>query len=328
MAIRTLMGNLVVMLSLSGVSPFVLAEGQQENLITVRAERTVLVDLKQIDQTLFAVGEQGVIMRSVDQGKNWEQLYTPANRALVSIAKVEKQTLLAAGHGSTMLRSTDNGANWQTIEIDDAGGDSFLGLTVLKNGRVLAYGAYGLYCISDDKGLTWTRQSTFSDEFEWHISEIIQAGRVLYLVGEAGTIGTSHDGGETWALQESPYGASLFGIESLGGKTLLIYGMRGNVFRSNDGGHHWKKIEMDGNSGINAGWVGENGQIVLAGNRGLIAVSNDNGHTFTRVELDSASSIGGALYDRDGALIYVGNMAAGRIVQPVLLPHPTVDEAS
>ena len=278
----------------------------------VSPEKSALYDLRRVNGGLLAVGELGLVMRSDDAGRTWTSQYAPTDRTLVSIEAISDKLLLAVGHGGTVVQSKDGGLNWQKIEIEEAGQDSFLGITRLKSGRILAYGAYGMYFMSDDNGVTWSRSSVFNEDFDWHISGIAELGDRLYLTGEAGTLGVSYDQGESWSALESPYEGSFFGVLSLE-DTLLVYGMRGHVYRSTDQGESWSAVPLDTTSALNSGTVTEDGKVVLTGDNGLIAISDNGGLTFDIQSTPTSNPIGKALYASDGALVYIGYMATGRL---------------
>lgn len=279
----------------------------------ISAQRTALFDLVKFNGSLFAVGERGVVMRSDDSGRTWYGRQAPTDRTLVSLVVIDKNTAIAVGHGATIVRTDDGGENWQAVGVEDAGEDSLLGVTLLSDGGVVAYGAYGLYLESADRGRSWARRKVVSEDFEWHISGVREAGGRLYLVGESGTIAVSDDLGDSWTKLASPYEGSFFGLLELEGGALLAYGMRGNVFRSEDMGNTWQPVPFDSKSAINGGTVGSDGRVVLVGNNGLLATSSDGGRHFDLRVMPEGTPLAKAAYAKDGSLVYVGYLAAGRL---------------
>lgn len=279
----------------------------------IRADRTALFDLVRVGSAFYAVGERGVVMRSTDEGRTWHGQQAPTTRTLLSIAVIDPMHGVAVGHGGTIVRTEDGARTFTAIPVEDAGSDSILGVTRLSDGRLVAYGAYGLYLESHDQGLTWKRRQVIDENFEWHIANITEVGHRLYLVGEAGTLAVSDDLGQTWARLESPYDGSFFGLLGLPDGALLAYGMRGNVFRSEDRGASWQQVPLATKSAINGGSIAADGRIVLVGNNGLIAVSKDAGRSFEMGVAPEGTPIARAAYADDGALVYVGYLATGRI---------------
>ncbi len=290
--------------------------------IVIKAKNSALFDLTRFDGKLVAVGERGLVMQSTDEGKTWTGALTPTNRSLNTVLYLGDKIGLAGGHGGTLVRTEDDGATWTQVKIADIGKDSILGLTALSDGRVLAYGSFGMYMESTDKGKTWLRKKVISDTFERHISKVaeIAPGKLL-LVGETGTLASSSDLGATWKELESPYAAtgsdgvkgSLFGVLKLNDGSVMIYGMRGHAYRSTDGAATWTLIPVSATNTFNGATVAADGKIVMAGNNGMIATSTDNGVSLTLQYIKDGRPLGQAMVAKDGAIIYVGYLSTGRI---------------
>lgn len=280
--------------------------------VMIQADKIVLLDFTVVGKTLVAVGERGVVMRSDDAGRTWSGQQAPTTRALTSVAFLDERVGVAVGHGGTLLRTEDGGKAWQPVAFKEIGQDAVLGVTPLRSGVVVAYGAFGMYLVSADQGRTWRRENTVSPEFDRHISKVIETGKALWLVAETGVIARSKDQGRTWEQVRSPYEGSYFGILETRGGALLAFGMRGNVFRSADDGATWAPVPFGSKATLNGGSVGADGRIVLAGNRGLVAVSDDDGKTFLLHKTPEGASVSQARIV-DGALVYTGNAATGRL---------------
>jgi photosystem II stability/assembly factor-like uncharacterized protein len=291
-------------------------------VLGIQAQHSALLDMTRFGDKLVAVGERGLVMQSTDEGKTWTGFLAPTDRTLNSVLYVGNKIGIAVGHGGTLIRSEDDGASWVRIKIDAIGTDSILGLAALSDGRMLAYGAFGMYLESTDKGKTWTRRKIIRDDFERHISKVteIAPGKLL-LVGETGTLALSNDMGATWKELESPYAAtgtdgvkgSLFGALKLNDGSVMIYGMRGHAYRSTDGAATWTLIPVAATDTFSGASVAADGKIVLAGNNGMIATSADNGQSLALQYVKDGRPLGQAIYAKDGAVIYVGYMSTGRI---------------
>ena len=278
----------------------------------IDASKVALYDLQSVQDVLIAVGEQGTILRSRDQGRTWQATAPVAARALTALAFVDATHGVAVGHGGTVLRTADAGATWVKVPLPDTGTDALLGVTALRDGRFIAYGAFGLYVESADRGATWVRKKVVAPDFDRHISKVIQAGDKLLLVGESATLAVSSDGGLTWKALKSPYEGSLFGALVMRDGAWLVYGMRGNVYRSVDGGTNWTKVAFPAAVAINGGSVSVDGRVVLVGNNGVLAISVDNGNSFVADNVPQRAPLAQASYTGDGGLVYVGYIAAGR----------------
>lgn len=279
-------------------------------VVEIKPNRIYLLDAARAGNRLVAVGERGFALVTDDAGKSWRAVGTPAVRTLTAVAFQDSRLGVAVGHGGSLVRTEDGGDSWSEVPMDETGGDSLLGVTALGDGRFLAYGAFGLYFESLDGGRSWTRRTLLSEEFEAHISQVVPVGDVLWLVGEAGTLARSEDGGATYTAVPSPYAGSFFGMVVAKDGALVLYGMRGTVYRSGDDGATWQKVEVDTTATFNGGRVLSDGRIVLVGNAGLVATSTDDGRSF-RLEWSPASRGFSAVVEVPGGLVAVGEDGAG-----------------
>ncbi len=225
--------------------------------------------------------ERGFTLASDDAGKHWKARGTPVDRTLTGVAFKDAKTGVAVGHGATLIRTDDGGEHWTRIPMEEAGTDSLLGVTWLGGDHFIAYGAFGLYFDSVDAGRTWQRHILVNDEFDRHISQVIQVGSTLVLAAESGTLLRSDDGGTTWTTITSPYQGSYFGATLLKSGALVVFGMRGNVYRSTDLGATWTKIPLDTTVSLMSGRQLADGRLLLVGNAGLLAESRDDGQTLS-----------------------------------------------
>lgn len=250
-------------------------------VVDIKPDRIVLMDIGLAGNRLVAVGERGFTLASDDAGKHWKARGTPVDRTLTGVAFKDAKTGVAVGHGATLIRTDDGGEHWTRIPMEEAGTDSLLGVTWLGGDHFIAYGAFGLYFDSVDAGRTWQRHILVNDEFDRHISQVIQVGATLVLAAESGTLLRSDDGGTTWTTITSPYQGSYFGATLLKSGALVVFGMRGNVYRSTDLGATWTKIPLDTTVSLMSGRQLADGRLLLVGNAGLLAESRDDGQTLS-----------------------------------------------
>lgn len=106
--------------------------------------------------TLYAVAERGVVLRSADQGRQWEPLLTGARGSLWTGLATPAGRLIVAGLRGAMLVSDDDGRHWRTIE--HGARESITGLAMLSADRVTAVGFDGVQLRSEDGGQTFALQ--------------------------------------------------------------------------------------------------------------------------------------------------------------------------
>jgi photosystem II stability/assembly factor-like uncharacterized protein len=287
-------------------------------VVDIKPGRIILLSIALAGDRLVAVGERGFAMLSDDSGKTWRAVGTPVTRTLTDVEFEDAKHGVAAGHGGSIVRTADAGETWTAVDVEqDAGVDSFLGVTSLGGGHFAAYGAFGLYMDSTDHGATWQRRRVISEEFENHISQVVKGDGVLGMVTEYGTLARSEDGGATWTEVPSPYSGSFFGAVRARDGAIVTFGMRGRIFRSADRALTWQEIETGTTQGFNGGSVLSDGRIVLVGNNGLIAESKDNGQTFRLVWSPTGEGFSDII-EVKGGLVVVGERGAS-VLDPALL---------
>ncbi len=282
-------------------------------VVDIKPYRIYLLDIATAGDRLVAVGERGFVLISDDVGKSWKAIGTPVVRGLTGVAFNGDKIGVAVGHGGSLVRTEDGGSSWIEVPMEDAYGESFLGVTALGDGRFCAYGAFGIYFDTTDGGRTWMRRQVISEDFEAHISQVI-LGRhgLMGLVGESGTLARSEDDGQTWVQVPSDYPGSYFGAVQAKDDSMVVFGMRGSVFRSTDRGFSFQKVEIGTTASLNGGTVLSDGRIVLVGNAGLVATSTDNGQSF-KIEWSPAGKGFSALVETTGGLVVVGEAGVGTL---------------
>ena len=286
-------------------------------VVDIKPNRIYLTDITRAGSRLITVGERGFTLVSDDEAMTWKAVATPVNRTLTSIAFNDDKLGVAVGHGGTLVRTEDGGNSWTAVPMEDAFGESLLGVSALGDGKFAAYGAFGMYFDTLDGGQSWTKRTIISEEFEAHISEVVLDNGVLWLAGEAGTLARCEEPCSAYVQVPSPYTGSFFGMVVAKDGALLIFGMRGSVYRSADAGATWQKVEIDTTASFNGGRVLSDGRIMLVGNAGLVATSSDNGQTFT-LEWSKAGKGFSSLEEIPGGVVVVGE-AGVAILDPASL---------
>ncbi|QXI31573.1 glycosyl hydrolase [Pseudomonas vanderleydeniana] len=109
-----------------------------------------LYDIVDLDGTLFIGGEQGLLLRSTDQGEHFSALDTPASGTLFGLLAGPGKNLLAFGLRGKIMRSENLGDSWQTVINDQP-----ITLTAgarASDGTLLLVDETGRLLISRDQG--------------------------------------------------------------------------------------------------------------------------------------------------------------------------------
>lgn len=260
------------------------------------------------DKVVLAVGHDGWILRSTDRGENWKEAFfipTPkddddsagppsADGAIAPPPDASTSAEPPPDAGSSAEPPADASMSAELPSSDwgdvDAGSDAalplqpdpLLGIAGPFNGRIFAFGGFGLMLKSEDQGQSWTRvtDETLGDH---HLNAMVRAADgALIVVGERGLMARSADNGDSWQLLPQVYDGSFFGVLALKSKALLAFGMRGHVFRSVDNGQSWQESKLPSGSSLFGGNVSASGNVVLVGAGSALLVSTDDGRSFTQ----------------------------------------------
>ena len=172
--------------------------------------------------TVYIVGEDGLIARSTDRGDTWDKQHcTQAH--LNDVAFFDAHTGLAAGEGGTILRTTDAGATW----LPQASGttETINALAFVDADHAWAVGTNSLVLHSADGGATWEKRDIV--DIECTLNDIAFRGDLGYMVGDYGMVYKTEDAGKNWQRQEileNPgMGDALNSLNIMENKTYMLW---------------------------------------------------------------------------------------------------------
>lgn len=171
------------------------------------------------ENTLYAVGEQGTIIKSIDGGATWEKLASPVTQILYAVKTHDVMTGYAVGESGIILYTSDGGANW-TIQ-NSGTTETLRSICCAGEGELCVVGDNNTILRTSNAGTTWTTVSSGLTEptrlNRIHFAEDEKTG---YVAGDAGTLLQSKDAGMTWERQAVSSSKDLFDVaprESRGG---------------------------------------------------------------------------------------------------------------
>ena len=180
----------------------------------------------------IAVGNQGLVFRTVNGGTSWSfhDLGTTEMLRSAYFADANRGFIL----GSSIYHTTNAGASW----VKSAGpGEPMEGMYFVDNQRGTIVGANGSIYRTTNGGSDWTTQvSNVTNRLRsvWFTSE--DNG---IIVGEAGIILRTTNGGSSWTRHLSGTLQDLNSISFLNNTIGFISGGNGTILRTTDGGLNW-----------------------------------------------------------------------------------------
>lgn len=262
----------------------------------------------------WAVGHDGLILVSDDGGSSWQlqrdglAAQRQANAALLAKAQQRLQRLTQAVNdgGPQQQRDLESLLLETELDLEDAEltlqeevhTSPLMDVWFQDESHGWAVGAFGTLLSTDNGGKTWLqRSSAIANPDEYHLNAVIgDSGGRLFIVGEAGVMFRSLDGGNHWQALPSLYDGSWFGVVyNPLDESLLVFGLRGNLFRSLDFGDSWQRVANEHQVTLAGGSASKSGAVVLVGGVGTVMLSNDGGKNFTHDTVPDRLSLSSAL---------------------------------
>ncbi|WP_156882647.1 YCF48-related protein [Pseudomonas sp. CF161] len=288
-----------------------------------------LRDIARAGKRLVAVGSNGLIIFSDDQGQSWVQAPVPVSVDLNAVFFADATQGWAVGHGATILHSSDAGATWtkqldgralQALFVDyfnnrsglaqesansylsaildmtrPGTGQFFMGVWFDRAGNGFVVGPFGLLLGSGDGGKSWQPWNTRIDNNDLlHLTSIREVAGTLLVTGERGRVWRLDPATKRFESSETGYQGTLFGVTGVPGG-LLAFGLRGHVFRSTDAGHSWTSVKSEFNAGITAGIALDNQRLVLVSQSAQAGISRDGGLSFNLLDVQQPSLFTGVI---------------------------------
>ena len=264
-----------------------------------------------VDQKIWIIGSNGLILYSSDDGKTWQQQNSPTNVSLNSITfHSDGQCGWAVGDEGTILATADGGNTWQqqnnptdarlfsiAFHSDGQRGWAVGGSILSGSGTILA---------TADGGKTWQQQNSPTNESLNSITFHSNGQRGWALGGNIllgnGTILATADGGNTWQQQNNPTDERLFSIAfHSDGQRGWAVGYEGTILATADGGNTWQQQNNPTDALLFSITFHSDGQRGWAvGYEGTILATADGGNTWQQQNSPTNVSLNSITFHSDG----------------------------
>lgn len=271
-----------------------------------------LLSVATAGKAIIGVGLHGLIQRSTDQGRTWQQVASPVSSDLVQVRFRDERHGWIVGHDSVVLHTTDGGDSWQ-VQLDgrrlltllnayysplaeqgdeaaaemlkevamaastsatpDVLAAPFLDVMFDQHGSGYAVGAFGMLLHSTDDGQSWQPWIERSDnDRRMHLYGLAEHAGTFYIAGEQGLLLRLDAQQQRFVKIDTPYTGTYFGVRAFDG-LLLAYGLRGNLLASRDDGQRWQPVATRLNSSLVS--IVEQGDALIVVSQGGQLVSVD-----------------------------------------------------
>ena len=291
-----------------------------DNFRAVRAglPHDAIYSIDRSGDSLWAIGGHGLVLRSDNNGADWERIASPGDFAALGMATHRGQPVIV-GQAGKAFKLAAEGDNWEPL--DSGTEERLLNIATLSDGSQMAVGSFGAIVKrpagSDDfKQVSVDWDAIVEDGFEPHLYDVMQtkAGTLL-IAAEFGMVLRSRNGGKTWSVQNTN-DSSVFALHQGANGRLVGVGQAGYIISSEDDGVSWLAAE----SGTKANLLGVSSSGRTFGVVGVRSVlkSNNGGRTWQAIsnrdtERRWYQGIAGISPDSDGGRF----LAAGQFGQIV-----------
>lgn len=253
------------------VKPTVTLPEYTPTLFEYRDHYYGVVSPDQDHSVIWAVGNNGRVIRTDNAGKDWHIQDTGTKRDLQSISAWDSDSAIVVGDLATVLTTDDGGESWSKVPIEVYEfGDQLLQVFVdSARGQAWISGTMGTVIKSSDRGKTWSMVHP-QEDLAWNDITVAPGGSV-WVVGEFGRMQRSQDDGASWQEVEAPTaGSSLMAIAFSSQQHGVAVGLSGVVVRTADGGDSWSRVEHVTEAHFfDIVWDGQ--RFVAVGDNGILA---------------------------------------------------------
>ncbi|KRW60960.1 WD40/YVTN/BNR-like repeat-containing protein [Pseudomonas sp. TTU2014-080ASC] len=199
--------------------------------------RDAFFDAEVYGQHIWAVGQNGALLESLDNGESWSREEVPGRDNLQGIAVSPQGTVVVVGNQGRLWVKQDDGS-WKEQQV--LGEDTvakLLDVTFIDN-HFWVVGEIGSLLRGDADGTNWQQLSI--DEDVTLNSITAGANDDLWIAAEFGRLLHSVDHGQSWQVQE--LGSESLRALKFNGQVGVAVGNRGGFYLSENAGESWREV--------------------------------------------------------------------------------------
>jgi photosystem II stability/assembly factor-like uncharacterized protein len=229
----------------------------------------------------WAVGHDGVVLRSADAGATWKRVLDGKSAAQAMLDYYQRE----AGAAADQKKAAAMVAEAERFVAQGAE-NPFLDIAFENESTGYLVGAFGLVFRTTDAGASWQPMLHAADNPKaQHLYSVRAVGADVYITGEQGLLLKLDRASGKFRALELPYKGTLFGTAG-NARAVVAHGLRGTLLRSTDGGRSWAQVPTGLQVGLTGSATDANGRIVIVSQAGHVLVSADDGASFAPAKID------------------------------------------
>lgn len=222
--------------------------------------------------TLVLAGNEGVLLTSQNDGKEWQRQVLPSQSSVLSVATCPDQTFVAVTFDNTLWHGDAQGQNWTPHAIP--GSEQMMVATCTADGSWWAAGSFSTFMVSKDQGQSWQSNSLEEDAII-HNLQFFDADNGV-ASAEYGLIVKTNNAGQDWQVEGYLPGdfyphSSYFTSPQRG----WVGGLNGFIYHTTDGGQSWQRQQTPTESPIYALFGTKDGLYALGDNTTVLTYQNE-----------------------------------------------------
>lgn len=208
-----------------------------------------LTDVQFLENTVYACGGTGTILKSTNRGYSWSLLNSYTTKALNDLNFINAETGYAAGQ-NIIIKTTNGGASWYPVFNNYR---FILGIDIVSSSLLFANNGKTVFRSSDAGNIWDSIASNFSPNQNYTIHSIdFLDANTGFAAGNPDILMRTTNGGLNWESQApQSYNRNFYSIAFSNGVGLLTYyGLANGIKRTTNYGNNWTCILCDSGSYI------------------------------------------------------------------------------
>jgi photosystem II stability/assembly factor-like uncharacterized protein len=209
--------------------------------------------------TGWAVGQLGSIMKTVNGGINWTLQTSWTKQDLLSVDFINSNTGYCAGYGGKILKTTNGGTNWITLQTNCSDYFQDISFVSTDTGWACSNNITGWIYRTTNGGSSWLLQASVSNTY----SLCFINNNTGWCSCPNGIILKTTNSGNNWFSQVSGTTKDLFDIYFVDLNTGWSVGRDSIIIKTTNGGNNWNQQIGTGHGNfykvkfidINTGWI-------------------------------------------------------------------------
>ncbi|MBE2190493.1 MAG: T9SS type A sorting domain-containing protein [Candidatus Kapabacteria bacterium] len=213
-----------------------------ENWVRMSKTKTdnVICELMILDSNrVFAVGENGMILFTQNQGTDWNKINSGTIKQLNSICNVGDNKLFCVGDEGAIIYSTNNGLNWTDksfSSIENIKDIAFLNITTgYLASSINISSQSGIYKTTNG-GINWVLKTSNNN---FNALQVIDSMKCYGVCRSTSHFIKTTNGGVNWIFKSMTNTGWMESIYFLNENTGFIGGFYGHIYKTSDSGNNW-----------------------------------------------------------------------------------------